>query len=42
MDRIKVDEEIFDHVRKQISKGDTALYGWVTNQIMGKLPEIAK
>ena len=30
MDWIKVDEEIFDYVGKQISKGDTALYGRVT------------
>ena len=27
MNRIKVDEKIFDHVRKRISEGDTALYG---------------
>ena len=26
MDWIKVDEEIFDHVGKRISEGDTALY----------------
>ena len=30
----KVDEEIFDHVGKRISKGDTALYGRVTYQLM--------
>ena len=30
----KVDEEIFDHVGKRISEGDTALYGRVTYQIM--------
>ena len=30
MDWIKVDEEIFDHVGKRISEGDTALYGRVT------------
>jgi hypothetical protein len=24
MDRIKVDEEVFDHVGKRISEGDTA------------------
>ena len=29
MNRIKVDEEIFDHVGKRISGGDTALYGRV-------------
>ena len=34
MDWIKVDEEIFDHVGKRISKGDTALYGRVTYQLM--------
>jgi len=34
MDWIKVDEEIFDHVGKRISKGDTALYGRVTYQMM--------
>jgi dihydrofolate reductase len=31
---VKVDEEIFDHVGKRISKGDTALYGRVTYQLM--------
>src|SRR6187455_365493 len=30
----KVDEEIFDNVGKRISKGDTALYGRVTYQMM--------
>jgi dihydrofolate reductase len=30
----KVDEEIFDHVGKRISEGDTALYGRVTYQMM--------
>ena len=30
----KVDEEIFDHVGKRISEGDTALYGRVTFQMM--------
>ena len=30
----KVDEEIFDHVGKRISVGDTALYGRVTYQMM--------
>ena len=34
MDWIKVDEEIFDHVGKRISKGDTALYGRNTYQMM--------
>jgi dihydrofolate reductase len=34
MDWIKVDEEIFDHVGKRTSKGDTALYGRVTYQMM--------
>lgn len=34
MDWIKVDQEIFDHVGKRIGKGDTALYGRVTYQMM--------
>lgn len=34
MDWINVDEEIFDHVGKRINKGDTALYGRVTYQMM--------
>ena len=34
LDWAKVDEEIFDHVGKRISKGDTALYGRVTYQLM--------
>lgn len=34
MDWIKVNEEIFDHVGKRISEGDTALYGRVTYQMM--------
>jgi dihydrofolate reductase len=34
MDWIKVDQEIFDHVGKRISKGDTSLYGRVTFQMM--------
>ena len=34
MDWIKVDEELFDHVGKRISEGDTALYGRVTHQMM--------
>ncbi|MEO8721851.1 MAG: dihydrofolate reductase family protein [Ginsengibacter sp.] len=34
MDWIKVDEEIFDYVGKRIGKGDTALYGRKTFQLM--------
>ncbi|MCO6146682.1 dihydrofolate reductase family protein [Flavobacterium sp. NRK1] len=34
MDWIKVDEEIFDHVGKRISEGDTSLYGRVTYEMM--------
>ncbi len=34
MDWIKVDEEIFEHVGKRISEGDTALYGRVTYRMM--------
>lgn len=34
MDWIKVDQEIFDHVGKRISMGDTALYGRVTYDMM--------
>lgn len=34
MDWIKVDEEIFDHVGKRVSEGDTALYGRVTFEMM--------
>lgn len=34
MNWIKVDEEIFDHVGKRISKTDTALYGRVTYEMM--------
>ena len=34
MDWIKVDEEIFDHVGRRISEGNTALYGRVTYQMM--------
>ncbi|MEQ8421957.1 MAG: dihydrofolate reductase family protein [Arenibacter algicola] len=34
MDWIKVDEEIFDHVGKRISQGDTAMYGRLTYQMM--------
>jgi dihydrofolate reductase len=34
MDWITVDEEIFDHVGKRISGGNTALYGRVTYQMM--------
>lgn len=34
MNWIKVDQEIFDHVAKRIEKGDTALYGRVTYEMM--------
>jgi dihydrofolate reductase len=34
MDWINVDEEIFNYVGKRISKGNTALYGRVTYQMM--------
>ena len=34
MNWIKINEEIFDHVGKRISEGDTALYGRVTYQMM--------
>jgi len=34
MDWIKADQEIFDHVGRRISKGDTSLYGRVTYQMM--------
>jgi dihydrofolate reductase len=34
MDWIKIDEEIFDHVGKRTSEGDTALYGRVTYEMM--------
>lgn len=34
MNWIKINEEIFDHVGKRISEGDTALYGRVTFQMM--------
>ena len=34
MDWIKFDEEMFDYIGKRISKGDTALYGRVTYQMM--------
>ena len=34
MNWIKINEEIFDHVGKRISKGDTSLYGRVTFQMM--------
>jgi dihydrofolate reductase len=34
MNWITVNEEIFDHVGKRISEGDTALYGRVTYQMM--------
>ena len=32
MNRIKVDEEIFDHVSKSKSDGDSALYGRVSGK----------
>lgn len=34
MNWIKVDQEIFDHVGKRISQGDTSLYGRITYQMM--------
>lgn len=34
MDWIKMDDELFQHVEKRISKGDTALYGRTTYQMM--------
>ena len=34
MDWIKADEELFAYVGQRISKGDTALYGRVTYQMM--------
>lgn len=34
MNWIKADEEIFDHVGKRISQGDTSLYGRITYQMM--------
>lgn len=34
LDWVKVNEEIFSHVGKRISEGDTALYGRVTYQMM--------
>ncbi len=34
MDWIKVDQEIFDYVAQRINKGDTALYGRRTYQMM--------
>jgi dihydrofolate reductase len=34
MNWIKINEEIFDHVGKRISRGDAALYGRVTFQMM--------
>lgn len=34
LDWVKVDEEIFDYVGKRIQRGDTALYGRVTFQMM--------
>lgn len=34
MNWIKVDQEIFDHVGKRISQGDTSMYGRVTFEMM--------
>lgn len=34
MNWIKVDEEIFDHVGKRKSEGDSALYGQVAYEMM--------
>ena len=34
MNWIKVDQELFDHIGKRISEGDTALYGRVTYDMM--------
>ncbi len=34
MDWIKLEDEIFNHVGNRISKGDTALYGRVTYELM--------
>src|SRR5687768_428572 len=34
MDWIKIDEELFAHVGKRISQGDTSLYGRVTYDLM--------
>jgi len=34
MNWIKVDQEIFDHVGKRISRGDISMYGRVTYQMM--------
>lgn len=34
MDWISIDEEIFDHVGRRISQGDTAIYGRVTYRMM--------
>lgn len=34
MNWINIDEELFDHVGKRISQGDSALYGRVTYQMM--------
>jgi len=34
MNWIKVDQELFDHVGKRISEGDTSLYGRVTYEMM--------
>jgi dihydrofolate reductase len=49
MNWIKVDQEIFDHVGKRISKGNTAMYGHATYRMMedywptaGKQPGASK
>ena len=34
MDWIKIDEELFDHIGKRVSQGDTAMYGRVTYEMM--------
>lgn len=34
MDWININEEIFDHIAKRVKKGNTALYGRVTYQMM--------
>jgi dihydrofolate reductase len=34
MDWIKINDEIFEHVGRRINKGDTALYGRLTYQLM--------
>ncbi|RYY26932.1 MAG: dihydrofolate reductase [Chitinophagaceae bacterium] len=34
MDWIKIDQQVFDHVGKRISKGNTSMYGRVTYEMM--------